>query len=34
MLHFRDEKSTNRIATSINHTIELCDEGSKEPFQP
>jgi hypothetical protein len=31
-LYFRDEEMANRIAKAMNHAVELCGGGSKDPF--
>jgi hypothetical protein len=31
-LFFRDEEIANRIAKAMNHAVELCGGGSKDPF--
>jgi len=32
LLHFRDEEMTNRVAKAMNHAVELCGGGSRDPF--
>jgi len=31
-INFRDEEMANRIAKAMNHAVELCGGGNKEPF--